>query len=41
MLTVAELESKFRVYLDEMDECERGGCHWALIHLLLGRFPDP
>jgi hypothetical protein len=35
MLTIADLESAFRVYLDEMDRCERSGCYWALLHLVV------
>ena len=35
MLTTADLESAFRVYLDEMERCERSGCYWALLHLVV------
>ncbi len=35
MLTIADFESAFRVYLDEMERCERSGCYWALLHLVV------
>jgi len=35
MLTVAELESSFRVYFDELTRCQNSKCYWALLHLLV------
>jgi len=34
-----ELEAAFAVYLDEMALCEKRGCYWALLHLLVA-MPD-
>jgi hypothetical protein len=35
MLTTADFEAAFRVYLDEMESCEKAGCYWALLHLVV------
>jgi hypothetical protein len=35
MPTIAELETAFRVHLDEMDCCVQGKCFWALLHLVV------
>ena len=35
MLTIAHLESAFKVHLDEMERCEQNGCYWALLHLVV------
>jgi len=38
-LTVADLESAFKTYLEEMERCERAKCYWALLHMLVA-LPD-
>lgn len=35
MNTDTELESAFRLYLDEIDLCLKHQCYWALVHLLV------
>ena len=34
-MTVADLERAFATYFEEMDRCEKAGCHWSLVHLLV------
>src|SRR6185312_13789342 len=34
-LTTADFEAAFRVYLDEMERCDKAGCYWALLHLVV------
>src|SRR5262245_34573615 len=38
-LTVAELETAFKTYFDEMDRCETLKCYWALLHMIVA-LPD-
>src|SRR5262245_45193585 len=30
-----ELESSFKVHFNEMDNCEKNKCYWALLHLVV------
>ena len=39
MKTVDDLTTAFNVYFDEMTACEKNGCYWALLHLLVS-LPD-
>ena len=47
MRTVSQLQTDFGVYFREMENCEKAGCWWALLHLLLvmpdvcGSLEDP
>src|ERR1700730_8909927 len=38
-LTMADLESAFATYFDEMDRCQRYKCYWALLHMVVA-LPD-
>jgi hypothetical protein len=35
MLTTGDFEAAFRVYIDEMERCEKAACYWALLHLVV------
>lgn len=39
MKTAADLEAAFSLYLTEIESCEKRGCWWALLHLLVA-MPD-
>ena len=39
MRTVDELKEDFHVYLSEIENCQKEGCNWALLHILLA-LPD-
>jgi hypothetical protein len=35
MLTVAELQNRFRIYYLELDKCRNAGAWWAALHMAL------
>jgi hypothetical protein len=39
MKSAAEIEHAFDLYLTAVDDCEKAGCYWALLHILVS-VPD-